>query len=86
MYIGLGALLVMVIAASLALARKQRFAIWVLVAGLVMFSLPFVIAYFQVWSGWQFTFPFYQLWYVGALVTVAGIIGVIARLIRRVAG
>ena len=82
MYIGIGALVVMVIAASLALARKQRFAIWILVCGLVMFGLPFVVVYFQMWTGLQFTFPFHQLWFFGVITALAGGVGALVKLLR----
>lgn len=86
MYDTVVALLAMGIAASLALVRNQRLAIWVFVAGLVMFCHPFIVFFFAVCSGWHFTYSGYQIWYVGLVVTLAGIVGLATKLFRRLTG
>jgi high-affinity nickel permease len=86
MYDAVIALLAMGIAASLALVRNQRFAIWVFVAGLVMFCHPYIVFIFSVCFGWCFTYPGYQIWYVGLAVTLASVVGLATKLFRRLTG
>lgn len=89
MFIGFWELILLVLTAglaALALAQKQRFAVWVLLAGLLIFGFPFLVVFVQMRFGLEFVFPYYQFWIVGVFVSIAGIIGVITKLVRRIAG